>query len=135
MAENTAKSLGCSGSDRRSKLRRESVHAAWRDYGILEMLLVLWGSVFRIGFHGEFDVSPLFELDLVSLGVFQSVLDPYFPIEIIRIVDGNFCLFRESRRVGLDDLAHCGRFLNLWFARHSCALLPQLRATIRGLEE
>src|SRR5215813_3384769 len=105
----------------------------WRDGPCLETrrsyrpLLVLGrvfrigfdpGRVFRVGFDGKFHLSSLLQLDLVPLGIFERVFDAYFLVEIISVVDGNFRFLGDSGSVRLDDLAHSGRFLGSWFARH-----------------
>jgi len=120
--------LRCRGSK-----RKRTVMICWRDgrcfetrrsYRKLLLLpgavfrIILPGGIFRIDFDGKFHLSPLFQLDLVPLGVFESVFDAYFLVEIIGVVDGNFRFLRDSGSVRLDDFAHRGRFLGSWFARH-----------------
>jgi hypothetical protein len=62
-----------------------------------------------LGFDGDLHLRTRFEAYLVAVFVRQSVVNSYFPIQMIRSFHGDLCFLRFTRKWGLDDFFNRSR--------------------------
>ena len=76
--------------------------------------LLLW-----LGRDGNFNVSALFELHIISMLVGKCIFNAEISMSGIGPANGNLCLFRLARTWRWDDFVDCSRHGGTWRFRNS----------------
>ncbi len=93
--------------------------ASGRRRRAVRYIVTLGRRILCLGLDGDFHVCTRFEADFLTLFIRERVVDAYFPIQMIRALNGYLSFFWFTWEWGLDNFFNRPRHDGTWFFAHN----------------